>query len=266
MKILCDNKLKNIIYKLPVVALFVAALILSSGITRLVMAGLLFCALVCLLLDGQIRVVALIVVVLLFIPLNVYANIKGNDDLFFYHVTNQSLYQPEFYEQQIFPDAYVRELVKDKTVIVPNEVKTYDQYVSVEEEKRDDFVISYYSDNNYVRYFSEYAGNSEIDEALPDAKMMYEEFMLDKTDFTSFGCANDLLRYSFLLNKESEKEMSYFWYSWFYYTFSETKEWYPEVYIATEGIQNADRLVALWDKKENLYLMSEDYYREKVKI
>lgn len=264
-----ENKvdiIKNCIIKLPLLALFVLALYLSSGLTRLVMAMMLLGSIVCLFLKDKYKKIAMLMVVVMFIPLGLYANLRGNEDLFFYHTTNQSLYQPEFYTQQIFPDTYIRELIKDKTVIIPYEVKVYDDYMELDEDARGvDFKNIYFRENNFARYFKEYSKSYEIDETLPKVRDVQVEGFVDKSDFTNFGCANDMLRYSFLLNKEKEKEMSYFWYSWFYYTFSVEKEWYAYAYINTDGIETSDRLVALWDRRENLYIMSEEYYEEKLK-
>lgn len=267
IKMIRKPKVKELIIDIILAVVYIAALTISSGLTRIVMAVLLIATFVCLFLSDSIKHIFIIIITGLFLILSLYADLQGVSDLQFYQTTNQSIYQPEFYAQQINPDAYIRELIRDKTVIVPYEVKLYSAYDTKKEEDRNEsFSNRYFRETNYVRYFKEYARSCEVDEELPDIDMVYEnQDYLGNSDFVSFGCANDMLRYSFLLNRETEKEMSYFWYSWFYYSFAVEKEWYANINIQADGIDTADRLVAVWDKRENLYLMSEEYYLKRMK-
>lgn len=256
--------ISDILIKALVVAIFLIALYIASGLTRLVMAGFLVIAIISWFMPPKVRRIIIISIVVLFIPLNIYANFRGSADLPFYHSLDQKLYQAEFFREQLYPDVYIRELIKDKTVVIPYDVKLYKDYIGNlnEDERYVDFDMQYYRENNYSRYFQEYSRNFEIDDSLPKTKDMTNN-PVDEADFIEYGSAADMLRYSFLLNKESEKEMAYFWYSWFYYSFYEEKMWESHVKIMN-GLEGSEKIIALWDMDENLYLMSPEYYGENI--
>ena len=127
-----------------------------------------------------------------------------------------------------------------------------------EEERGSGFVRNYYIECNYTRYFSEYSGKCYIDESLPRVDEVGSSG-INMDDFTDLGIANDMLRYTFLLNREHSKETKYFWYSWYYYSFAEEEDWFPHIYVNFDSCDEK-HLVALWDDKENLYLMGRSYY------
>lgn len=214
---------------------------------------------------NKITVCTIIAIAIMAIGMNLYYNFRNLDStLDFTEHTKQHIYMDEFQQAGMLPDAYIRELIKDKRVIVPYTVKDYMAYSETAEEDRDsDFKQVYYRENNYVRYFCEYAGECEVNEGLPKidtVKEMHKEGLINDAAFTDMGIANDMLRYSFLLNKEATRESSYFWYAWFYHTFSSDKGWESRVYIRKDEVEASRELVALWDRKENLYLMEKDYY------
>lgn len=261
---LLKKDIKNIIVKIIVAAIFIVALCISSGLTRIVMSVLFLVSIATWFMPDRIKKIILIGMIILFIPLSFYANYKGSSDFPVYHAYNQRLYQNEFFEQKICPDVYIRELIRDKCVVIPYGVKLYKDYIGNlnEDERYVDFDMHYYRENNYSRYFQEYSKSCEIDKSLPKIEDMTKN-PPPAEDFTEYGSAADMLRYSFLLNRESEKEMAYFWYSWFYYSFYNEKKWESHVKIMN-GIEDSDTIIALWDLDENLYLMSPEYYGEKV--
>ena len=258
---------KSIVIKIFAIILYIVALYISSGNTRLAMGVFLGVAIITLFLNKKIRVIYISGLLFVSILFGIYASLKNDSDIMFYHVYDQSLYVPQFSKENIYPDIYVRELVEDKTVIVPNEIQTYSDYQKkVKKKPKDgDFINMYFKENNYSIFFKEYAGCFEVDSSMPGVIQMMEEELVDLDEFESLGCANDMLRYSFLVNRENIEEASFFWYSWYYYSFSTNKGWYPSVYICKENMDDKDTLVALWDKQENLFLMSLEYYNEKVK-
>lgn len=255
-----EFNMRELLYKLPVIALACVFLYLSSGLTRLVMAGLFVMGIISIFIKIKYRMYAVLAAMLIFIPLNIYADMQKSEDLFFYHPYNQSLYQDEFREYGLYPDAYVRELIRDKKVVIPHDVKLYREYIGEksEEDRAEKFSNKYYRENNYVRYFKEYAHEYEIAKTDPGNDGI-KQYAADTGEFDDFGAANDMLRYSFLINTETEKEMSYFWYSWFYYSFSTAKGYTTDVFIQ-RGLEDADVCYAVWDGRENLYLMDLEHY------
>ena len=224
------------------------------------MALLFLVSIASLFISRRCRLVLLILVFCIFLPINLYADFQKSDDLFFYNTYNQSLYQSDFSAEGLYPDAYIREFVRNKKVILPRDVKKYHEYIGdiSEDDRAERFKQLYYIENNYVRYFKEYAKDYEI--KGDDLELTtISKYPPEITDFEDYGQVNDMLRYSFLLNKETEKEMSYFWYSWFYYSFFNMKEYDSRAYIQ-KGLEEKDIVIAVWDRKENLYLMDIDYY------
>ena len=188
------------------------------------------------------------------------------DEQSFYRYSGQAMYHESFYEDGRYPDLFLRALVRDKKVILPRELKTYDMYPSFgrDEEDGNPFDKRYLTENDYIRYFESYAGETQTDTSLPQMGEGAEDYGL-REDFTSLGIANDMLRYSFSLNHEEVQQARGFWYYWYYHHFADKEpdrpESYPEIYVCTEGLSEADTLVAIWDENENLYLMSEDKYK-----
>lgn len=198
----------------------------------------------------------------------IYTNSRGLDDeLVMDGFENQHIYQERFRNEEMLPDAYLRELVRYKKVYVPYEVKTYEAYSDKAEEDRDsEFSQTYYKENNLSRYFFEYAGECEVDDKLLKfeevTQLKEEKPELFEDNFEKIGLINDMLRYDFLTNQEATRESSYFWYSWYYKSFAEHKGWYAYLYADIEDVEGADELVAIWDKRENLYLMSKEKLQE----
>ena len=86
-----------------------------------------------------------------------------------------------------------------------------------------------------------------------------------RKEFNDLGIANDMLRYTFLLNKEHSKETKYFWYSWYYYSFAQEESYFPHVYVKIDEVADADELVAIWDEGENLYVTTRNDYEKSLK-
>ncbi len=188
-----------------------------------------------------------------------------SDEQSFYRYSSQAMYHESFYEDGRYPDLFLRALVRDKKVILPRELKTYDMYSTYgrDEEHGNPFDKNYLIENDYIRYFKAYANETETDTSLLQMDEAGEAFS-GVEGFTSLGIANDLLRYSFPLNHEEVQQARGFWYYWYYHHFADKEpdrpESYPEVFILTEGLSEADTLVAVWDENENLYLMPKERY------
>lgn len=195
--------------------------------------------------------------------------------LYTYGFRNQTMYNTEFLKNGTNQDAFIRMLVRDKKVIYAREIKPYSTYPSYghEYDQKDFFFSSeYFLENNYARYFDEYASSTAADISLPALKPVSKLMEGHQKDFTFMGYGNDLLRYSFLTNKETNDVSSYFIYSWIYYTLgahydivqSYDVDYFFRIYVCTDGLEKADTLVAVWDNAENLYLMPEKYYMNSI--
>ena len=186
-----------------------------------------------------------------------------------YDIADQLLYNPAYAKEGYSADALVREIVRGRTVAVPRGLRPYSEYYSYSHmhDEGNPFSGEYFWENNYTKYFSEYAGNLLVDESLPDLYELQEKPLdeAQKADFILLGDGNDMMRYAFLGDHTDEEVSNQFYYTYFYTMVS----WHPEgealkIRICTEEIADDDRLVALWDTGENLYLMSRSYYEENI--
>ena len=193
--------------------------------------------------------------------------------LYTYGPDNQTMYNERFLAKGADQDAFLRALVRDKCVEYARAVKPYSDYPMYghDQEPGNPFSKEYYYENSYGRYFNEYAASVKVDESLPVPEShAMEQF---SEDFTDFGSDNDMLRYSFMVNEEKPQYVtSYFHYTWAYNVMAGTEDWrvyfndypYLTMHVQCDGISDADTLVALWDRQENLYLMTREYYDSKV--
>ena len=210
------------------------------------------------------------------IIVNLWSFTKGyTDKIFLYspEASNQTMYMPEFLEKGMYPDSFIRALVRDKKVEIYSEFNPYVNYPSHGHDHTEDvgegevfFSNGYYYDNNYGLFFKKYAREIEINDSLPSpeetGKLLNNENREDH--FSFLGYSNDMLRNTFLLNEDREYVNSYFHYAYYYYYVGEDgAENCFRAYISPEDLSKADTLVAIWDEKENLYLMSRDYYSRK---
>ena len=215
--------------------------------------------------DSKILTAALIILTLL----NLWVlKDRLSKDVSFSKTSTQTMYADDFPEDRMYPDLFLRNLVRDKEVRVAAEVKTYDAYDTFgrDEEEGNPFNKQYLIENDYTRWFGLYAGKVTIDGSLPKGEEVSEVFAGRTEGFLDLGEASDMLRYSFALNKEEVQQASAFWYSWYYNAFSEKvkkekgKDLMPNIYVNPEGLQEADSFVAVWTEKQDLYFMSEDAY------
>ena len=199
--------------------------------------------------------------------------IRPQTDVPLYRLQNQTMYNFKFYEDKSYPDLFLRLLVANRTVKVAEDVKSYETYTTFghDEDEGNPFDSSYYIDNDYVRWFRSYSKELKIDNNLSHMDEVESLIKTRKADFKDFGIANDMLRYSFLLNREPVQQATAFWYSWYYHSFAERVsrrsdpkrryDLFPNVYINPTNLETGT-LVALWDRKQDLYIMSESYYNE----
>ncbi len=211
------------------------------------------------------RTVVIIIVCVVLIAFNIFIYFREFEwhiVLRDYGASEQLLYNPEYAKEGYMPDCLIRDIVRYKTVLVPREERPYSEYPYYGHRYKEGnlFSFEYYTENNYLRYFREYAKNVVVDDTLPDVYEI-ERGNGTREGFVNLGRGNDMLRYSFLANHHVEEVNDQF-----YYTFMYTVDSYYQhdnmlnINIATEGLWEADTVVALWDDGENLYLMSKDHY------
>ncbi len=187
-----------------------------------------------------------------------------------YTAADQLLYHPDFAGEGYAPDALVREIVRGKTVLVPRAVRPYSEYSSYGHmhEEGNPFSMNYFSENNYTKYFSEYAGEISVDESLPDLYELEIKPLPDSISgqFTDLGRGHEMMRYAFLGDHTDEETTNQFFYT-YYYT---VDDYYQRsnalhIFVSTDALTEDDTLAAVWDTDENLFLMSKEYYDKYLK-
>ena len=273
----------DVIYRILVLVLLAGCIIRSGGLTRMFLAGLGAVAVIITLMEyipwtdrkmprrlQVFRMIWMGVYAIAFIASSIYYNeVHLPDELPMRSVTDQHIYQKEDEADGRLPDAYLRELIRYKKIRVPYEIRPYSYYnpIEDEEERGAGFVADYYIEENYARYFKEYSAGITVDESLPKTDQVAQLMGAGTPEgFSDLGIANDMLRYTFMLNKENSKETRYFWYSWYYYSFADDEDHFPRIYVDKAGCEGSDELVAIWDKGENLYIMGAEDYEKRINL
>ncbi len=218
------------------------------------------------------RSIIIITAALILIALNSWISLRRlPNDLELKSYGVQSMYHPTFLSEGQYPDLFLRLLVRGRRVYVSSAIKTYDQYETFghDEDDGNPFDRNYLVDNDYTHWFKLYAAEVEVDASLLKGETVSKEMGKHRADFTLLGRANDMLRYSFAMNREKVQQASAFWYSWYYHSYAERvekgknkRDLYPDIYVAMEGLSEGEALVAVWGPEQDLYLMGENYYRE----
>ncbi len=174
-----------------------------------------------------------------------------------YHPTNQSMYQPEFLEGGEFPDPFLKELLKGKTVYTPDD-SLLDTFGFENYDENGDYWLYHYYHAVNMWSFLELAKADVIkDTALNDTLLTDEQ----RSYFSDLGRANDMLRYIFPLSPYSDEWGNGFYPYWFYSTFIGDSR----VYLCTEGLTDAKELIVLWQHEDfhdtdSYYIAPKDYY------
>ena len=185
----------------------------------------------------------------------------------FSHPVNQSMYQPEFFENGEYIDAFLDVFLDGKTVYTPDDAYTVSDNIDVSSSSED-----YDADGNYWLYHYYHAVNMwqyldfnkaviVKDSALNDVVLTDEQ----KNHFEDLGYANDMMRYTFPLTPYNGEWGNGFYYYWFYNTFIGD----AHVYICTEELADAGELVIIWQKegghdKDNYYIASKEYFDREI--
>ena len=181
-----------------------------------------------------------------------------------YHPTYQSIYQPEFIETGEYPDAFLDEFLRGKTVYTPNDARQVSDDIDVNadfpEKHLDDYYLYYYYHAvNMWSYLELSRARIVKDDSLNGVVLTDEQ----KAYFSDLGPANDMLRYIFPLSPYKGEYSNGFYHYWFYSSFIGDSR----VYICTEGLLDRDELVCIWQHEEthdtdSYYIASRKYYDE----
>lgn len=178
--------------------------------------------------------------------------------------TPGAFYTMDFLEEGLYADSFLRMLADGRQVKVHDEGKPYEHPVfryqndSGEWETSVGYDDDYYGGRDYVRFFRTYAAEVSVEETLLPVASLGEERL--SQDFVCLGMANDMMRYLFAVNDDGLEHSGSFWYDYYY---SHDRELFY-IYVNPQKIDGDAALVALWDEADNLYVMSEAYYREAV--
>ncbi len=192
-------------------------------------------------------------------------NVRTLDKILkFYHPTDQTAYQVEFLENGEYPDAFLDEFLKGRTVYTPNDAYDVDDDAEPGEpseyDNMENYWLYYYYHAVNVWNYLEFAGASVVkDDSLNDLVLSDEQ----KDYYEDLGQANDMMRYTFPLSKFNGEWGNSFYHYWFYGTFIGDSR----VYICPEKIENAKELVVIWQDTdthdtESYYIASKEYYDE----
>ena len=183
----------------------------------------------------------------------------------FYRPTLQSMYQMGFLAEGEYPDAFLTEFFKGKTVYTPNDAfdVSDDFDLSSDENDYDEhgnyWIYDYYHAVN-MWDFLDFAKASVVkDDSLTGVRLSDEQ----KAYFEDLGAANDMMRYTFALTPYNGEWGNGFYYYWFYNYFIGDSR----VYMCTEEISDAKELVVLWQQTEehdtdSFYIASKQYFDE----
>ena len=183
----------------------------------------------------------------------------------FYHPVQQTMYQPAFFEGGEYPDAFLYEFFKGKTVYTPNDAYEVVDAASTEEgsdydEEGNYWLYHYYHAVNMWDFLDFCRASTVKDDSLTGTVLSEDE----RNKFEDLGAANDMMRYTSALTPYNGEWGNGFYYYWFYNSFIGDSR----VYICTDGIADAKDLVVLWQKvdgthdTDSYYIASKKHYDE----
>lgn len=181
-----------------------------------------------------------------------------------YRPTDQTLYQPEFFKDGAYPDAFLEEFLKGRTVYTPNDAHTVSDDIDVNAiDKFDEdgyyFLFHYYHAVNMWQYLDLNRAKIVKDDSLTGVKLDEAQ----QAHFEDLGMANDMFRYTFALTPYQGEWGNAFYHYWYFSTFIGPSH----IYICPEGIRDGDELVVLWQRSshhntEDFYIASKEYFDE----
>ena len=257
------------------VVLSICLLVLLSQVSRLFAIGLIFlfaAVIVLFLMEDKKRKIPLTVVCLgvcfVMTLLNILYNVRSLPGIYpMYQSFTQTRYMPQFLEEQSYCDSFLQLFLKDKEVYVHytgtdyvHPIYEYYEEGNPEVQYAVGYDMNYYMGRDYCRFFEQFSKGLHVDDTIMPKEEVDSELL--KSEMTCLGYTNDLLRYVFLINQEDVEQASYFWYDFVYR--NEVPLMY--VYIQNDISADCEKIIALWDLDNNLYLMEESYYDREVAV
>lgn len=186
----------------------------------------------------------------------------------FSHPSNQSMYQPEFFENGEYVDAFLDEYLTGKTVYTPDDAYTVSDSIDVNDTDSENFdsegnywLYHYYHAVNMWQYLDFNKAVVVKDSALNDVVLTDEQ----KKHYEDLGYANDMMRYTFPLTPYNGEWGNGFYYYWFYNSFIGESH----VYICTEGLMDSEEIVVIWQHEgghdnDNYYIASKEFFDREI--
>ena len=197
--------------------------------------------------------------ILFFVVYN-YKTLDNN--IRFYRPVYQTVYQPEFFETKEYPDAFLDEYFKGKTVYTPDDAFDTAKADELSDTLGDYWLYFWYHAINIWDYL-EFNNATVVRDATMNDIVLSDE---QKSYFEDLGPANDMLRYTFPLTPYDDEWGNAFYHYWFYNTFIGDSR----IYICTEDLGTEDEIVLLWQHEdrhdtESYYIASKKYYDRMMK-
>ena len=183
----------------------------------------------------------------------------------FYHPYDQTVYQMGFFENKEYPDAFLDELFKGKTVYTPDDaVSVSDDVIpdEIKEQTEDDdnyWLYPYYHGVNMWNYMSLHGASVVKEEDLNGIILSDPQ----KACYEDLGPANDMLRYMFPLTPYYGEWGNAFYHYWYFSSFIGD----ARIYVCPEEMTDAKELVVIWQHEEyhdtdSYYIAAKSYYDE----
>ena len=178
-------------------------------------------------------------------------NIRTMDHILkFNHPTCQTVYQPKFLDTGEYPDAFLDEFLKGKTVYTPDDAYDTDLADDLSDKLGDYWLYYWYHAVNMWNYLAFDHATVIRDASLNDMVLSDER----KSYYEDMGPANDLMRYTFVLTDIEDEVGNGFYFYWFYNSFIGNSR----VYVCPEELKDAKELVILWQHED--YHDTDSYY------
>ena len=180
----------------------------------------------------------------------------------FEHPRCQTAYQAEFLDNGEYPDAFLDEFLKGKTVYTPNDAYDVRDDIDVNNfhdfDSYDDYWLYYYYHAVNMWNYLEFRNATIVKDDSLNGVVLTDA---QKEFFEDLGQANDMLRYTFPLTKYYGEWGNAYYYYWFYGSFIGDSR----LYMCPEGMKDAEELVIIWQHTgkhdtDSYYIASRDYF------
>lgn len=178
----------------------------------------------------------------------------------FYHPINQTFYQTQLLGSKEYPDAFLEEYLKGKTVYTPDDAYDADENDPEKFDSYDNYWLYYFFHAKNMWNYLRLCGAEVVKDGSLNGVTVSDE---QKAYYEDLGPANDLLRYTFPLNEYNGEWGNAFYFYWFYSSFIGDSR----IYVCPQGLEDETELVLVWQDEggndaECYYIASKKYYDE----